>query len=200
MSDGIETPTDGRVRRKQGARQRTVAAALELLGEGNIRPTAEQIADRAGLGRRTVFRQFNAMEDLFREIVTELAKQYTVLNDPYQSTQWQDQLSELMDRRLTIYEQLLPYKRAADELRHSSHVLKESHVRRRADMRAKLEEILPPAILKNRTLLNVIDLTLSYDAWQRLRIEQDLSLDDARAAIELLLSVLLPDEGVVLGI
>jgi AcrR family transcriptional regulator len=194
MADSNEAPTNGRVRQKQASRQRTVHAALELLAEGNIRPTADQIAERAGLGRRTVFRHFEVMEDLYQELVIELNKRYTLLTEPFQSTQWREQLFELMHRRLTIYERFLPFKLAGDVYRSSSHILQASHLHRRSVMRTNLENILPPAVLKNRTLLNVIDLTLSFDAWQRLRIEQSLSLNDAGEAIELLLTRLLSDE------
>jgi AcrR family transcriptional regulator len=49
---------------QRGARNRAaiVAALLELVGEGELEPTAEQVAERACVGTRTVFRHFADME------------------------------------------------------------------------------------------------------------------------------------------
>ena len=52
---GPATALDGRVRRGARNRQTIVDALLDLVGSGILRPTAQQVADRAGVGIRTVF-------------------------------------------------------------------------------------------------------------------------------------------------
>ena len=64
---------DGRRRRARNNRQRIVAAMIELIGEGHITPGAEDVAARAGVGLRTVFRHFNDMESLYAALTSSLA-------------------------------------------------------------------------------------------------------------------------------
>jgi AcrR family transcriptional regulator len=56
--------TDGRVRRSERSRAAIVQALFELIGEGVLLPTADEVADRAAIGIRTVFRQFKDMDTL----------------------------------------------------------------------------------------------------------------------------------------
>src|SRR5215470_9153290 len=61
-------PADGRRQRTSTSRGRIVAAMLDLAREGELTPSAETVAERAGVGRRTVFRLFSDMESLYREM------------------------------------------------------------------------------------------------------------------------------------
>ena len=58
-------PLDGRVLRGEKSRESIVDALFELVGEGVLAPTAQQVAERAGVGLRSVFRHFSDMERLF---------------------------------------------------------------------------------------------------------------------------------------
>jgi TetR/AcrR family transcriptional regulator, regulator of autoinduction and epiphytic fitness len=57
--------TDGRSARSQRTRNAVVDALLELIREGNFRPTAKEIAERAGVSLRSVYVHFDDLEDLF---------------------------------------------------------------------------------------------------------------------------------------
>ncbi len=63
---------DGRVLRSERSRESIVEALFELIGEGVLRPTAQQVAERAGVGLRTVFRHFSDMDTLFAELNEKL--------------------------------------------------------------------------------------------------------------------------------
>jgi len=68
MDDLSPQETDGRRRRSADSRARIVAAMLELTRESALVPGAEQVALRAGVGLRTVFRHFQDMDSLYSEI------------------------------------------------------------------------------------------------------------------------------------
>lgn len=191
MAGQTGAPTNGHARRTQETRQRIIAAVLELLAEGNINPTAEEVALRAHVGRRTVFRHFMDMETLHEDIIVEISKRFTMLGGSFESGDWEGRLQEIMDGRLQRFEKFLPFKRAADAYRHTSPRLQAGYGMRLASMRSTLEGVLPPAIQALRPLFEAIDLTLSYEAWQRLRIEQGLCEADAREVIVTLLSHLI---------
>ena len=61
---------DGRQLRRARNRDAVVEALLDLYGEGNLRPSADEIAARSGLSPRSLFRYFDDVDDLIRAAVT----------------------------------------------------------------------------------------------------------------------------------
>src|SRR3954463_14367776 len=59
------TAVDGRNLRAERTRTSLATAYLDLLTEGDLRPTAERIAERAGVSPRSVFKHFPDRESLF---------------------------------------------------------------------------------------------------------------------------------------
>lgn len=57
---------DGRHARRERNRHAVVEALLDLYCEGNLNPSTDQIADRAGLSPRSLFRYFDDVDDLCR--------------------------------------------------------------------------------------------------------------------------------------
>lgn len=176
--------TDGRRRRSQQSRDRIVAAMMALVEEGQISPIAEQVAERAQVGLRSVFRHFNDMDSLFAEMAMRLARNYQSALAPFVSTDWHGQLFEAVDRRIAIFETMLPFKRAADAHRHSSAAIQANHGEITQLLRARLRGMLPPELQNDAVAFEALDFLLSIDSWQRLRLEQKLSPEIARAVIE----------------
>src|SRR5215468_1968420 len=56
---------DGRLARGARARAAIVDALLALIEEGDLRPSAARIAERAGVSLRSVFQHFKDVESLF---------------------------------------------------------------------------------------------------------------------------------------
>lgn len=157
---------------------------MALVEEGQINPIAEQVAERAQVGLRSVFRHFNDMDSLFAEMALRLTRQYQPALAPFASTDWQGRLGEAIERRVSIYEALLPYKRAADAHRHSSVAIQSSHAQTSQLLRARLKQLLPPHLENDSNAFETLDFLLSMESWQRLRLEQKLSPETARAIIE----------------
>ncbi|HEX7851880.1 MAG TPA: TetR family transcriptional regulator [Sphingomonas sp.] len=183
MSPSEVMVPDGRRRRSENSRNRIVEAMLELVAEGRITPSAEEVASRAGVGLRTVFRHFTDMESLYAAMTGRLAEHYEMWLIPFESTEWQGQLIEAIERRTTTYERLLPFKRAGDAHRHTSPAIQSEHARMLVMMRNRLRSFLPLAITDDVVCFETIDLMLSFEAWQRLRDEQGLSIDLARQIV-----------------
>src|SRR3954453_10138627 len=66
MSAVLDPPTqiDGRELRSIRTRAAIIEAWLELMSEGDLAPTAREVADRARIGLRTVFQHFSDMTAL----------------------------------------------------------------------------------------------------------------------------------------
>lgn len=148
------------------------------------------------MGLRTVFRQFADMEAIYAGMAERLAREYHDWLDPFTAADWRGQLGEMLARRLDTYERLMPYKRAADAHRHASATIQRHHAGVLATMRERLVGLLPPAVAGDAVLLEAIDLLLSFETWQRLRLDQNLSPENARAVVAGAIARLLPQEDV----
>ena len=185
MIDYLQPPhSDGRRRRSQNSRDRIVAAMMALVGEGQLSPIAEQVAERAGVGLRSVFRHFTDMDSLFAEMAAKVTLQYQPALAPFVAPDWRGQLAESIDRRIGIFEDLLPFKRAADVHRHRSKAIEATHGITQKLLRARLADLLPPHLTGDSAALETLDFLLSIETWQRLRVEQGLTVAAARAIIE----------------
>lgn len=190
--------SDGRRRRSEQSRAKIVDALLELVREGHVAPTAEEVAARAEIGMRSVFRHFADMEMLRREMVLQLAAQYAKWLAPFESKGWRGQLQELVDRRTSAFEEVLPFKAAADAYRHRSPAIAAEYDRVLAFMRERLRSSLPPQLTADERYFDAIDSILSYEYWQRLRGEQKLPREAARATVDFMVQMILREAKVPL--
>jgi AcrR family transcriptional regulator len=176
---------DGRRRRGLDNRARIVAAMLEIVHAGEVAPSAEQVAQRADVGLRTVFRHFRDMEALYREMSVEIERELLGLaGRPFTAAGWRERVIELVDRRAFGFETVAPYHRAAAASRHRSRFLAADHARLVAISRELLVAQLPPEMVRDQLTLNALDLLLSVETWVRLRDDQGLSPKRARDVIE----------------
>lgn len=186
MSDHLDTPRDGRKARAQASRRKIIAAMVDLVREGIVAPTAEMVATRAGVGLRTVFRHFDDMESLYREISTEVMQLVTpLLAQPLQSQHWRERLQEVIERRAHLFEAILPFRIATETLRHTSATLQRNQALLIGLQDSLLRRVLPAEIQQDAALFAALSLALSASAWQQLRQEQQLPPDAARQAVTL---------------
>ena len=176
---------DGRKVRRHKNRHRIVAAMLELVRAGAISPRAEEVAERAGVGLRTVFRHFDDMDSLYREMAEAMRQELQPLvSAPLRSPDWNGKLDEMVVRRAVLFERAMPFKNAADVHRYRSRFLRKDYETIRAAERDAIEAALPAALRKKREFFEALDQALSFSTWQHLRRDQKLTQDEARQTVE----------------
>jgi len=181
---------DGRRQRSDASRRKIALAMLDLLREGEADPSADLVAERAGVGRRTVFRLFSDMEGVFREMHAIMTSRLTpAFAQPLTATTWRGRLDELIERRAKAFEQMLPIKTAADARRYTSNFLTSEHKNITRLQRQALLAVLPATLARN-DMLEALDLTLSFEAWRRLRYEQGLGVKQAQDVLKRIVSAL----------
>lgn len=177
--------TDGRTTRGQENKRQIVQALIALIREGHMAPTAEMVSVRAGVGLRTVFRHFNDMETLYREITSEVDSIVApVLATPLKGNTWQEKLMHAIDRRADMFEKLAPIQAASLVHLHESEFLKNQQARTVALQRHLLRAFLPSEIVKDKFLFEALDLILSFETWLRLRNDQQLSVKQAKKVMQ----------------
>ncbi len=176
---------DGRMIRRRNNRRRIVAAMLELVRAGAISPVAEEVAERAGGGRRTVFRHFDDMDSLYREMAEAMRNELEpIVAAPLASRDWKGRLGEIVERRARLFERAMPFKNAADVHRHRSAFLRKDYEMMRSAERAALEAAIPAALRNDKRFFEALDQALSFSTWQHLRRYQYLTHARARETVE----------------
>jgi AcrR family transcriptional regulator len=167
---------------------------LELVREGRIAPTAEEVAQRANVGLRTVFRRFKDMESLYAEMAIAIGEQVAPIVEPaLGDNTWAQNFTRLVTRRLRVYEVIMPYRVAAEVLKFQSDVLLTHHLDIVRTERERLKAVLPAFLLKDRPIIEALEAVLSFDMWNQLRNDQNLSTEQAAEVINRILSRLLPE-------
>lgn len=187
------TSIDGRRRRSEQSRAKIIEAMLSLVKDGKIVPTAEEVAARANIGLRSVFRHFSDMEMLRQEMIAQMGKTYLKWFVPFDGDDWREQLKDLLKRRASAYEEIMPYKRAADVRRLKSTVIGAEYERLNIIIRSRLLSIVPEAFANQKVLIEALDMVVSIDAWQRLREDQNLSVEEARKTVYALVKAILAE-------
>ncbi|MGH0034107.1 MAG: TetR/AcrR family transcriptional regulator [Myxococcota bacterium] len=175
---------DGRVRRGARNRSAIVDALAALVSEGELVPTAEQVAQRAGVGTRTVFRHFEDMDSLFARVSERVVRGYdAVIAQPFEGS-LDERIGEMVRRRVYVWERIMPFKRSANAQRWQSDFLQMNHdnaVRRQRDW---LRRALPELSRAAPQVVEALDLVVSLEAWERLRVDQRLGRERAREVME----------------
>jgi AcrR family transcriptional regulator len=187
---------DGRIVRRHNNRRRIVAAMLELVRAGAISPGAEEVAERAGVGLRTVFRHFDHMDSLYREMAEAMRIELQpIVAAPFSSRDWKGRLDEMVDRRSRLFERAMPFKNAADVHRHRSIFLRKDYETMRSAERAALESALPAVLRNEAGFFEALDQALSFSTWQHLRRDQKLTQEQARQTVEFTVRALVDTVG-----
>jgi AcrR family transcriptional regulator len=183
---------DGRLTRTIVTRKKIVDAFTALVFEGHITPTAEQVALRADVGLRTVFRHFDDMDTLYREISIDIDGQIQpLLQARLGGATWQERVLQSIDFRSDIYDRTAAMHLAAQVHRHESAYLAQNLMDTARLQRELLRRLLPVAVAQDTRLLDALDLVLSFEAWIRLRREQGLTASQAREVMRLGVGALL---------
>jgi len=178
---------DGRRLRSLTSQNIIVDALLVLIKKGILEPTAQQIADEAGISIRTVFRQIEDMETLFSKMneKIELSNQ-EMIDDFKPKGDLSERIKGLITLEAKVFEDNLEYIKSALSLKFKYKILQSNYQKVQKDLKIILYKWLPEVNnLDNsyQTLLNSINST-GY--WVELRETQMLSLDEA---IELKISI-----------
>ncbi len=191
----LETGTeDGRRLRSDRSRRRIIEAVFDLISEGHMSPSAADVAERARVGLRTVFRHFEDMDSIYDEMTAELTEAVLPkIMAPFTASSWRARLMESIDRRAEVYEMIFPMRICMMQRRFQSKFLEEQYERDTKLARSSLKSILPKQVTTDRELFGAIEAILDFSTWRQLRQDQNRSVESAKASLRLALNGLIAD-------
>jgi AcrR family transcriptional regulator len=186
-----ETKPDGRILRSQRSRQLIMDSMAGLIREGNLVPTAQQVAERAEVGIRTVFRHFNDMETLFESMDEAIIETY---RDKFRGGDRHGSLDErilhAMERHATAYDFCQPVLDMTKAQMWRFKILQKNYARSQRELRKDLEHWLPELLELPVLQRELVEAAASYEFWNRLRVHQGISKAKATEALVELLTQL----------
>ena len=133
------------------------------------------------------------MEGVYREMHAEMTSRLApMFAAPFVATTWRERMDELIERRAWMFEEMLPIKTAADAHRFASEFLQTEHRKITKLQRNTMLAVLPQSVASQGERVSALELTLSFEAWRRLRHEQKLPIKQAIATLRLMVKALLP--------
>lgn len=188
QAESTNSKPDGRRLRSDRSRQLIIESMLELIKQGNLVPTAQQVADHANVGIRSVFRHFEDMESIF-ETANELChKEYRGLfigGD--RSGNLEERILHATECHANAYETISNMILSGAARRWNSEVLHKSYLDYQHQLRRDLDEWLPELKTISENKRQAVDSIASFEMWHRLRNIQALSKS---ASIEIIVEML----------
>ena len=179
-----ETHLDGRRQRTADSRARIIQALMELIRGGTITPSAEQVASKAQVGLRSVFRHFNDMDSLYHELTILVeADARATFERPIVGKTLKDRIAELAIRRAGLFERIGPFQLASLAHRAQSSFLDADARRQNFLLRELLKQAIAPDTVHDDERFEILDMLLSFSTWNRLRQDQGLEFEQAQKII-----------------
>lgn len=197
---------DGRQSRTVRSRRAICDACLDLVQEGVLQPSADEIAARAGLSRRSIFYHFSDLTALYDAVVEAgMQRCAPLLVEIPRDLPPGARVARLAEACARFYEATTPFRRSmaagalvgpvkGEAMRVGRALMREQRDRVAAIFAPELAALAPA---DRAELVEALDAAVAPGAWEHLRASRGLSPARARAVMARSLRALLRDAGVV---
>ncbi len=165
---------DGRRARGQRTRLKVIEALLELVSEGVVRPTAQEIAARAGVALRTVYHHFEDVEALRRlALDLDMQRHFEILTLIDTNLPLEERIVALAAQCRALYEAVTPIRRATLFDQHSSPDMARGVANATRARSEHVAKVFAPEFAKfgedEKLLTDVVILLTSWVGWEYMR-------------------------------
>jgi TetR/AcrR family transcriptional regulator, regulator of autoinduction and epiphytic fitness len=190
--------SDGRRLRRKQNRDAVLDALLALFRDGIYQPSTAEIAQRAGISPRSLFRYFTDVDDLHRAALNRQLQRALPLTDidtgPDAPTA--EKIVGVVQSRARLWEEVAPAARALRAAAHRHQQLARELRRNRSFMRDQLRAVFQPELARfGEGGLPAIEVMTSFEAYELLRYDQRMPRARAEAVMVASISALLTAPG-----
>jgi len=190
----LDTKLDGRLLRSERSRQLIIAAMIELVGEGNLIPTAQQVAERADVGIRSVFRHFDDMDSIFETtntLMLKVTKPLFVGGD--RSGAIEVRILHATEQLTNGYASAKNFMLSGQIRMWNTPVIKKNYILNQQRIQKELEDWIPEILSLSELGKQSAYALSSFDYWLQLREVQNVSNKDCIEIISNQISHLFPN-------
>ncbi|HEY3143741.1 MAG TPA: TetR/AcrR family transcriptional regulator [Acidimicrobiales bacterium] len=171
-----EPPVDGRSQRRTQNTDLVVDAMLDLLASGNPWPSGADIAEKAGLSERSVFRYFDDLDTLARAAVERQVQRANPLFEPLPADGTRDErIDRLVAHRLVMFDQVGAIVQAARMRSAMYEAIAIGLAVRRSQLRRQLQILFATEVEGEDDLLAALEVVSGLESLQALRVDRGLS-------------------------
>ena len=184
--EAVQTRRDGRAERAERTREAVAEAMLGLIAGGDLKPTAEAIAESAGVSLRTVFHHYENLESLLATVADLQMARLDRLSQPVDAKgSLEDRIERFTAERAKLLEAITPVRRAALLTEPFSHEIGSRLAATRQRGQREVEVLFAPELGRlpaadRREVLAAITTIASWSAWEAMRSHQGLSAAQSR--------------------
>jgi len=176
MTDqGTHSRIDGRRARGERTRLNVLEALLSLVEDAQLRPTAQEVAERAGVALRTVYHHFEDVEALRRQAFElQVGRNREALRPLDPTLPLEERCRQVAHQLRRFHESISPIRRAVLLEERSSSAMADVLRRARTLRRQFVEsafaaDLEPDDVAARRAVLDALDVTTSWQSWYYLR-------------------------------
>lgn len=186
---------DGRRARGERTRLRVLEALLELVEEGELRPTAQEVAARAGVALRTVYHHFEDVAALRTMALSlQMDRYHEILQPVDAKLPLNERITQLARQYRKLLEVITPIRQATMFDQHESAEMAEGLRRARTIRREHVSAVFASELGRrsssedSKSLLDAVDLATSWESWNYMRSGLGRSPAAAEKVVVLVLS------------
>ena len=167
---------DGRMVRGSRTRTGMLDAVIELIGAGNPAPTAQDVADQAGVALRTVYHHFHHVDDLFTGAADrQVTHHRSLITAVPPRGPLEFRIGVLARQRRQLFEAVGPVLQASYARVPPGAALRAVLEGQRGALRQQLDRALAPELAaqgsKGPVLLDTLNATTGWQCWSLQRFE-----------------------------
>jgi TetR/AcrR family transcriptional regulator of autoinduction and epiphytic fitness len=173
---------DGRRARRERNRAAVIDALLSLIDESHVPPSADDIAQRAGVSVSSLFRYFESLDDLQEQTIERhyerFAPLYEIAGMGVGSRA--DRIDRLVDARITLYRSIAPVARLARSRSLDNPRLAERLAEMRSRFSRQIRDHFAPELATlpradGNDLVVLLDTLTSFESWDIARTTRGYS-------------------------
>ncbi|MEW5734284.1 MAG: TetR/AcrR family transcriptional regulator [Thermodesulfobacteriota bacterium] len=188
---------DGRRKRKITNKLMTTEAILDLILETGKVPSIEEMAERSGVSRRSVFRFFNNKAELYSEMHNLMLQRVRSgfslpVTDPERPLE--ETVRRWIDLRIQINEYVMPLRTLVEEKKSGSSLIQDRLKDARQFEQQFIHDLFAPYLHhhpEKESIQRLLLLNCSWNVWSVLRNDYGMSIDESRILIEKQICILL---------
>ena len=163
---------DGRILRSKKSQNIILESIINLINKGNLYPTAEEVAKESGIAIRTVFRHFDDMETLLMKVDESI--NHKLLNDEKEirlDSPLTERLDLIIEERLYYYNKYENIMIATITQLPKYKILQKRYPEYQKLLRKRTERIIPEILNLKSANQELLDASLSFGFYQRLKFQ-----------------------------